>query len=48
MSTAVEPGMDTVIVGSVDGSKSHTVKKPHWVSAGCRVNSEEASLPSSR
>ena len=48
MSTAVEPGMDTVMVGSVDGSKSHTVKNPHWVSAGCSVNSEEAGFPSSR
>ena len=43
MSTAVEPGMVTLMVGSVEGSKSHTVKNPHCVSAGWSVNSEDAS-----
>ena len=40
MSTAVEPAMLTCMVGKVVRSKSHTVKKPHWVSAGWSVNSE--------
>ena len=45
-STEVAPGRLTVTVGSGVSSNAHTVKKPHWVSTGCRANSELCCSPS--